>query len=71
MVVKLVPKDVSGIRGMQIAIPALNGLTPKEAVKNAKGRELLLGFEARANDLESESIFNPDIDELRRKLGLK
>lgn len=62
-------------RWLDESIPALGGLTPNEAAKNDKGRELLeellLSFEARANNLESENIFKPDVDELRRKLGLK
>jgi hypothetical protein len=55
-------------------IPALRGMTPRQAVKDKLGRELLesllLEFEVRSARTEEE--FNKiDVDELRRKLGLR
>ena len=58
-------------------IPALNGMTPKQASENKEGRELL---EALLNSYEQRSghainaatnLFQPDIQEIRGKLGLK
>ncbi|MCX6131230.1 MAG: SEC-C metal-binding domain-containing protein [Proteobacteria bacterium] len=57
-------------------IPALNGMTPKHAAKTKEGRELL---EALLNSYENRSghdtnsatnLFRPDIQDLRKKLGL-
>lgn len=57
-------------------IPALNGKTPKQAAKTEEGRELL---EALLNSYEHRSgvagnettnLFQPDVDQLRAKLGL-
>lgn len=52
-------------------IPALNGMTPREAAKRAEGRKLL---ESLFLDFESSKVpedpFEPDIPYLRRQLGL-
>ncbi|WP_347331320.1 YecA family protein [Marinimicrobium locisalis] len=52
-------------------LPALEGKTPREAARTAKGRErlelLLLDFEGRAQG----DVFAPDVDALREALGLK
>ena len=51
-------------------LPALDGKTPHEASKTARGRErlelLLLAFEGRAQG----NIFDPDLETLRKALGL-
>lgn len=57
-------------------IPALNGKTPKQAVKSKEGRELLEAllnsYEQRSGhaDNETTNLFQPDVDKLRAKLGL-
>ncbi len=57
-------------------IPALNGMTPKQAAKTKEGRELLNAllhsYERNAGRVTNETtkLFQPDIHELRRKLGL-
>jgi hypothetical protein len=53
-------------------VPALAGLTPREAARDPKGRErleaLLLEFEWR--DARGDSPMSPDMDALRRELGI-
>lgn len=55
-------------------LPALNGKTPKQAVKSHKGREqleaLLLDFEGQ-NLSAPENLMNPDTDWLRQQLGME
>lgn len=57
-------------------IPALNGKTPKQAAKTKEGRELLEAllnsYEQRSGhaDNETTNLFQPDIQQLRSKLGL-
>ncbi len=57
---------------LDTSIPALKGQTPREAAKSAIGRErlegLLFEFEQRAEG--EPQPFEPDIDALRRSLGL-
>jgi hypothetical protein len=56
-----------------IPVPALNGLTPREAAKTARGRELLesllLDYEARS-EKATEEFNRVDVGELRKVLGL-
>jgi hypothetical protein len=55
-------------------IPALENRTPRDAVKTAEGRELLealLADYARKNRMQPGSPWNPDIEALRRELGLE
>jgi SEC-C motif len=58
-------------------IPALNGMTPKQAAKTKEGRELLEAllnfYEHRSGQANNAAtnLFQPDIRELRSKLGLK
>jgi hypothetical protein len=58
---------------VDLPIPALNNMTPREAAKTEGGRELLesllLDYE-RHNDGPNENFMRPDIPELRRKLGM-
>jgi len=53
------------------SLPALNGLTPKEAAKDPEMRsvleDLLNQFESKKNP---DPLLNPDVDVLRKKLGL-
>ena len=53
-------------------IPALEGMTPVDASKSKKGRQLL---ESLLDDYNSyppnTNLFAPDLDEIRRRLGLK
>ena len=53
------------------ALPALNGLTPREAVRRASGRERV---EALLDDMVSgrpaDPLLRPDVEHLRRELGL-
>jgi len=55
-------------------IPALGGRTPKEAVKNPDGREivegLLLEWERRNKESGDTVIRSFDVDAIRKKLGL-
>ncbi len=57
-----------------IAVPALRGMTPREAAKDPVGRELLeallMDFESR-NDLRGNETMRVDIAKLRRELGLE
>jgi len=53
-------------------VPALGNRTPRQAAKTAKGRErleALLSDFARAVEQRSSS-FQPDLADLRRRLGL-
>jgi hypothetical protein len=58
---------------VDLPVPALNNMTPREAAKSEEGRELLesllLDYE-RHNDGPNENFMRPDILELRRELGL-
>jgi hypothetical protein len=55
-------------------IPALKNETPREAAKTKAGRErleaLLLHYERSSLKNNNSNIFNPDVDDLRKKLGL-
>ena len=57
---------------VDIALPALQGKTPREAAKTASGRERLeavfLQFEHHG---ETPQPFSPDVPALRRELGLE
>lgn len=56
------------------SIPALEGLSPRQAVKSEAGRELLralLAFYDRTSQRMPGSPTNPDTSELRRELGLE
>jgi hypothetical protein len=61
------------ITWVDLPVPALNNMTPREATKSEEGRELLesllLDYE-RHNDDPNENFMRPDIRELRRKLGM-
>ena len=53
-------------------VPALGNRTPRQAAKTAKGRErleALLSDYARSAEQRS-SVFQPDLADLRRRLGL-
>ena len=53
-------------------VPALGNRTPRQVVKTAKGRErleALLSDYARSAEQRS-SVFQPDLADLRRRLGL-
>lgn len=53
-------------------VPALGNRTPRQAAKTAKGRErleALLSDFARSAEQRS-SVFQPDLSDLRRRLGL-
>jgi hypothetical protein len=56
---------------VETPVPALKDQTPREAAKTEKGRErlnaLLLQFEYRGREPQP---FDPDVDALRRELGL-
>ena len=56
-----------------IPLPALRGLTPRQAAKDPGGRELLesvlLDFESR-NATKNDEFLRVDVEALRRKLGL-
>jgi uncharacterized protein YecA (UPF0149 family) len=53
-------------------IPLLDNKTPRESVKTKKGRELLelLLLEYENNDLKQANLFQPDINYLKKELGL-
>ena len=56
------------------SIPALEGLTPRQAAKSEEGRELLEALLAdydRSSQRMPDSPTNPNISELRRELGLE
>ncbi len=53
-------------------IPALEGMTPVDASKTKKGRQLLESLlEHYASYPSNENLFAPDLDEIRSRLGLK
>ena len=55
------------------AIPALGGVSPREAAKTSIGRErldVLLNGYAWQNDAAPRNSFEPDVASLRRRLGL-
>lgn len=58
---------------LDIPLPALKDQTPREATRTPKGRErleaLLIEFEYR-NESPIQPELRPDVEELRRKLGL-
>ena len=56
------------ITWVDLPVPALNNMTPREAAKTEEGR-LLLDYE-RHNDADNENLMRPDVPELRRKLGM-
>ena len=57
----------------EIPIPALNGMTPREAARSAKGRDLLesLLLEYEINNETADEFNRADIPAIRRELGLK
>ncbi len=57
----------------EIPIPALNGMTPREAARSAKGRDLLesLLLEYEINNERADEFNRADIPAIRRELGLK
>ena len=61
------------IEWMDLPVPALNNMTPREATTTEEGRDLLesllLDYESRAGDT-SENVMDPDVPALRRELGL-
>ncbi len=58
---------------MDVPVPALNNMTPREAAKTEDGRDLLesllLYYESHDNE-SLENLFGPDIAALRRALGM-
>ena len=56
------------------SVPALRGMTPREAAKDPLGRELLeallMDFETR-NELRDDESMRVDLAKLRRELGLE
>lgn len=58
---------------MDLPVPALNNMTPREATKTEEGRELLesllLFFESK-DSASSENLMRPDLAALRRELGM-
>ncbi len=56
------------------ALPALRGMTPRQAAKEPLGRELLesllLDFESR-NNAETDEYQRVDVEKLRKELGMK
>ena len=62
------------IAWMDLPVPALNNLTPREATKTEEGRDLLesllLYYEGQADSTSSENPMCPDVPELRRELGM-
>jgi hypothetical protein len=55
------------------SIPALNDMTPREASKTPDGRELLhalLLYYQQGNDASPDNPMAPDIDSLKKQLGL-
>ena len=55
-------------------IPALDGETPRQAVKTSKGRtkviDILKEWENTSARMEGENDFTFDIDRLRQELGV-
>jgi len=62
------------ITWIDLPVPALNNMTPREAATTAEGRDLLesllLYYEAH-DDHPGENFMRPDISALRRELGMK
>ena len=62
------------ITWIDLPVPTLNNMTPREAATTAEGRDLLesllLYYEAH-DDHPSENFMRPDISALRRELGMK
>lgn len=58
---------------IDMKLPILDDLTPRQAAKTKDGREeleaLLLDFE-RKNNIDPDNSSNPDVNDLRKKLGL-
>ena len=57
---------------MDTKVPALGNRTPRQAAKTAQGRErleALLSDFARSAE-QRASVFQPDLGDLRRRLGL-
>ena len=57
-----------------LPIPALNDLTPREAVKTEEGRDLLESLLLLYENYQgnpSDNITNPDVSALRRELGME
>ena len=56
------------------SLPILDGKTPRETAKTEAGRELLeallLQFESHNLEKGSCDLFNPDIDYLKKELGM-
>ena len=56
-----------------LPVPALSGMTPREAAQTEAGRDLLesllLEYE-RHEDVDRDNMFGPDVGALRRELGL-
>ena len=53
-------------------IPMLEGMTPVDASKSMKGRQLLESLlDDYAGYPQNTNLFAPDLDEIRRRLGLK
>lgn len=61
------------IRWMDLPVPALNNMTPREAAKTEEGRDLLesllLYYESH-EDGSNDNLMRPDVAALRRELGM-
>ena len=59
---------------MDLPVPALNNMTPREATKTEEGRDLLesllLFFESKDSESD-ENLMRPDVAALRRELGMQ
>jgi len=62
------------IAWMDLPVPALNNMTPREAAKTEEGRDLLesllLYYESH-DDEPNENLMRPDLASLRRELGME
>lgn len=61
------------IAWMDLPVPALNNMTPREATKTQEGRDLLeslLLFYESHDDESDENLMRPDVAALRRELGM-
>jgi hypothetical protein len=62
------------ITWVDLPVPALNNMTPREAAKTEEGRDLLesllLYYESR-DDEDNENLMRPDMAALRRELGME
>jgi hypothetical protein len=61
------------IAWMDLPVPALNNMTPREASKTEEGRDLLeslLLFYESHDDESGENLMRPDMPALRRELGM-